>query len=96
MADDWRLEQLKRTTDLQGQRFQRKAYRQPSAEWDHDHCAGCWATFMVAGKGVGSSEPILHEGFAVWAGYPRGAEYEWICPECFGLFKDEMGWTEID
>jgi hypothetical protein len=50
---------------------------------------------MIAGKGTGdSAEPILREGFAPFSDYPRGSEYEWVCPECFGLFKEEMRWTD--
>jgi hypothetical protein len=95
VAEDWRLEQLKRHPLLRGKRFQRKPYRQRSAEWDHDHCAGCWAKFMATGKGSGDgAEPILYEGFATCSDYPLGAEYEWVCPECFDLFKDDMGWIE--
>ena len=78
---------------MRGQRWQRKPYRQWSATWDHDHCAGCWAKFMVAKNSHGDEE-ILHEGFAVGSDYLHGAEYEWVCPECFALFKDDMGWTE--
>src|ERR1700761_7939250 len=94
MGEDWRLEQLKRNALLRGQRWQRKAYRPRSTTSDHDHCAGCWGKFVVPEKPTGSDE-ILTRGFAVCADYPRGEGYEWVCPECFGLFKQAMGWTEV-
>ncbi len=88
---DWRLEQLKRHPLLRGVRLQRKAYRPRSPEWDHDHCAGCWAKFA----GNGSDPALLHEGYATCSDYPRGEGYEWVCSECFDLFKAKMGWIEV-
>lgn len=36
----------------------------------------------------------VHEGYATTSAYEKGADYEWICVECFRDFKDEMGWME--
>jgi len=94
MAEDWRLEHLRRQPLLKGVRLQRKAYRQYSPEWDHDHCAACWTKFAVI-EGDGGDGPILREGFTTCSDYKQGAEYEWICPECYFLFKDEMSWSEV-
>jgi len=42
-----------------------------------------------------SGEGIIHEGYAVTADYPHGADYEWICPDCFELGKDQMNWRDV-
>jgi hypothetical protein len=57
-------------------------YVRPREDWDHDHCAFCWAKFLVAGAGEG-----LHEGYVTEDGY------HWICGRCFEDFREEFGWT---
>ena len=42
-----------------------------------------------------SGVDIIHEGYAVTSDYERGAEYEWVCPDCFELAKDEMNWRDV-
>jgi hypothetical protein len=79
VEEDWRLEHLKRQPYLRGMRFQRKPYREYSAEWDHDHCAACWAKFATTSS---EREPIYYEGFATCSDYRHGEDYEWVCPEC--------------
>jgi hypothetical protein len=54
-SDDWRYDRLKW---LQGCSFRLLTYHAPSEEWDHDHCAGCWAKFADL-----EGPDILHEGF---------------------------------
>lgn len=43
---------------LQGLTFTRRAWVQPSPEWDHDHCPGCSATICNCGD-----PKHLREGF---------------------------------
>lgn len=47
-SDDWRLHGQEKY--LQGITLTWKRYRAPSATWDHDHCAFCWAKFVDAGS----------------------------------------------
>ena len=49
---------------------------------DHDHCAFCWAKFMVE-----DYPDVLHEG------YCTQDEYHWICDQCFKDFKERFRWT---
>lgn len=90
---DWRLENLQEQSYLRGVRFQRGRWRLRQADWDHDHCVGCHGRFAEFDR---LDEPIFHDGFTTCADYQHGAEYDWVCPECFALFKDEMGWIEAD
>ena len=92
MADDCRLEHLATQPYLRGAAFVRKPYRAHREGWDHDHCAGCWVTFAEPGSGV---EGAISDGFATTSAYVHGAEYEWICPSCFGLFGAAMGWVDV-
>ena len=64
------------------------AYR---PDWEHDHCAICSATLMEKCAGV---EDTLHEGFAITAKYEHGADYEWVCVDCFEASKDAMEWQD--
>ena len=92
MSEDWRADVLATLPYLRAQSFVRKNYTQYSPEWDHDHCAVCtirFAEFDVEG------EEVLHEGYAITADYDKGADYEWICPECFDASKNRMDWKDV-
>ncbi|HEY4312919.1 MAG TPA: hypothetical protein VGN12_25940 [Pirellulales bacterium] len=80
--DDWRLSFL--GDYLVGIAFYRAAYKQPS----HDHCMGCWATFLEHDL-PGSTHEILHHGYTTDEG-PW-----WICDTCFRDFKDKFGWRVL-
>jgi len=94
MAKDWRLENLETNPDLLGAKFVRKPYRAYRPDWEHDHCAGCWARLIEPGVEI-EGEPSLHEGYAVTEEYPRGADYEWVCPSCFAEFGQDMGFVDV-
>jgi hypothetical protein len=83
MADsnDWRLGGQERF--LKGVTLVRRPYRRSltNPNWDHDHCAFCWAKFMAEDY-PGS----LHEG------YSTEDEYHWICPTCFADFQGAFEW----
>lgn len=92
MAEDWRAELLETIPELRGQSFVRKRYTEYRPGWDHDHCAVCgvkFAEYDIEG------EAVLHEGYAITAEYRHGADYEWVCPECFDASKDRMGWRDV-
>jgi len=90
MADERRAEVLKTLPYLRRQSFIRKCYRAYRPGWEHDHCAVCFATFAEPTVG---GDRILHEGFAITSKYKHGADYEWVCAECFEASKDAMEWT---
>jgi hypothetical protein len=91
MTKDWRLQHLETQPFLREVTFVRKLYKAYSAEWDHDHCVACWMKFMEPGI---EGPDIIHEGYATTAEFVRGADYEWVCPECFSLFREAMAWKE--
>jgi len=92
MTEDWRSKNLETVPYLRGQTFVRKAYTAPRPDWDHDHCAVCWVKLMEPKV---SSDDIIHEGYAVTAEYQRGADYVWICPDCFEAGKGQMNWRDV-
>jgi hypothetical protein len=77
---DWRIDNAKHT---RGAILCLKKYVRRSETWEHDHCEGCWATFMESGAN------ILTEGYAT------EDNSRWICPDCFRDLKNEMGWTVV-
>jgi hypothetical protein len=82
---DWRVDLVEH---LRGQRLLFSKYRQPSPQWNHDHCAACFATFAEF-----EGPDHQYEGYTVGPEYRHGREYEWVCTRCFADLKDEMGWS---
>jgi hypothetical protein len=83
---DWRLQGQENY--LLGAEIRRADYKRPSAEWDHDHCEFCWATFTEPDY---SDDPAdLHEGYVANNGY------HWICDACFQDFHERFKWQVID
>jgi hypothetical protein len=80
---DWRVDNAE---TLRGLMLELQPWAPWSERWDHDHCSACMAKF-------GTAADSLKEGYATMADFPKGARYEWICAQCFGDLKDEMGWT---
>jgi len=83
----WRIDNARA---LRGVRLKFQRYVRPSAIWDHDHCAACWAKFAE----IGSSQ-ILHEGYATLDDYKFGARYDWVCATCFNDLKEDLGWVAV-
>jgi hypothetical protein len=83
-ADDWRLEGARRPGGLT-LHFQR--YTRWSEEWEHDHCAACWAKFAEF-DGPG----ILHEDYATGPDYLEGERHKWVCKTCFEELASVVGW----
>jgi hypothetical protein len=96
MTDDWRL--TGQEAVLSGATLSRQPYRAKSAEWEHDHCAFCWAKFMDPSfseehrEHIAAHSDVLTEGFTTTAEHPKGAAYYWICETCFGDFRDRFDW----
>jgi hypothetical protein len=83
-ADDWRL--TGQAKYLQGAALTWKAYHAPRETWDHDHCSFCWATFSDKEPGA------LTAGYATMAEHEHGADYHWVCKQCFEDFNDLFAW----
>lgn len=80
MTDDWRLMGQERV--LQGATLYWTAYRQPSPNWDHDHCAFCWVRFME--RGAVTPDDALQEG------YCTEDRYHWVCESCAKDFVERF------
>jgi hypothetical protein len=78
---DWRLQGQERY--LQGVTLVKRdsSVHAHDTKWDHDHCAFCWARFMVE-----------HQAEVVSAGYATTDDYTWMCDTCFRDFKEKFGW----
>lgn len=83
----WRIDNAKR---LRGLQLQLRPYTAWSKDWEHDHCAACWAKFDES-----EGTDCQKDGYATGPDYPKGAGYEWVCRECFADLKTEMKWTEV-
>ena len=82
---DWRLTFQERF--LKGVTLAHRRYRRYAANpnWDHDHCAFCWAKFMIE-----DHPDVLHQGYATLD------DYHWICETCFEDFKEKFGWVVVE
>lgn len=79
--DDWRLSGQERY--LEGRRMKWRTWSAPRPDWDHDHCAFCWAEF--------AAEVSEHAPYdAGWV--TADDEYEWVCPPCFNDFRERFHW----
>jgi hypothetical protein len=79
---DWRLTGQERF--LAGVTFHWSEWRQSSPEWEHDHCAFCWAKFMeTALPGV------------LGAGYTTADTSYWVCATCFKDFRARFAWKLV-
>jgi hypothetical protein len=81
-ANDWRL--TNQAEYLGGVTLVRKIWVRPKPDWDHDHCAFCWAKFTDV-----DGPEFLREG------YTTSDDYYWICPTCFIDFREQFGWHVV-
>jgi hypothetical protein len=81
----WRVDNAEH---LKGVPLKFQRYTKWRDDWDHDHCAGCWAKLAED-----KEDGVLNEGYATTASYPRGERYEWVCSECFVDLKETLGWV---
>jgi len=104
---DWRLETGEEAW-MHGARLRWARYKQPTADWDHDHCALCGAKFMDRDE-----VDVLREGYVFQPdsdptvlSEPQRTSFhdgqrivsaptgnEWICATCFSDFEAHFGWT---
>jgi hypothetical protein len=85
-----REQRTQQASTLLGATLRKKRYSRYSPEWDHDHCAACWAKFAER-----DDPGILREGYATTAEYYLGEDYDWVCPRCFEDLHEEMGWRLV-
>ena len=77
-ANDWRLRNQQKY--LQGATLLHRPFESYDAR-DHEHCAFCWAKFMV-----GDYPDVLHSG------YCTPDLYHWVCDQCFHDFAEMFDW----
>ena len=76
--DDWRLQGQEKY--LKGVTLILRDYYLYHPDWDHDHCAFCWAKFS------------LYDG-DLKRGYSTEDGYHWICEKCFNDFQHIFNWS---
>jgi len=79
---DWRLTGQEKY--LRGVTLVWRRYSRYSPDWDHDHCAFCWAKFIEP-----PAEDCLREG------YCTEDAYHWVCADCFADFRDRFEWVVL-
>jgi hypothetical protein len=77
--NDWRL--TNQLEYLRGVALEWKEYSPHRKDWEHEHCAFCWAKFMAVDQ-----VDVQRGGWAT----PDGAH--WVCPTCFDDFRDLFAW----
>jgi hypothetical protein len=82
---EWRLNNARH---LAGLKLQHRNYARWSENWDHDHCAACFAKFAEF-----DGPDVQHAGYATRDDYKHGAGYEWVCSRCFSDLKPVLNWT---
>lgn len=80
--DDWRLA-VQKDYLLDGQLVWQR-WVQQTPNWDHDHCAFCWAKFMER-----EGPEFLHEG------YYLEAENHWVCVTCARDFASRFRFSFV-
>lgn len=83
--DDWRLTDQEEY--LMGAKLYYLKFSPYSAEWNHEHCEFCWATFSL-------HEDDEHEGYCTTP--DNGRDARWICRNCFHDFKEHFSWEVCD
>ena len=94
---------------LKGFTFECAEYTAPRADWDHDHCEGCWAKFASF-----DAPGILHWGYFTNRWIDKVAEEPefikqarekgqkvlakpdskvWVCEACFAKFRAALDWN---
>jgi len=57
-------------------------------EWDHEHCAFCWAKIVEA-KLKKEGADLLIEA------YTTENRHHWICPKCYEDFREIFQWKVV-
>ena len=75
---------------LKGATLQWQQWKPPNADWDHDHCACCWAKFAEW-----DGPEIQRRGYTTTSQHERGVGYYWVCEKCFADLRHEMEWRLV-
>jgi hypothetical protein len=79
-----------------------KPYNARSETWEHDHCVFCFAKFLdprfsdAHRTFIDEHPDVLIEGYTTTCDHERGADWHWVCPQCFEDFTDEFGWRRVE
>ena len=105
-AEEWTEYKLTQLEPLKGLTFHLRRYEAPTADWDHDHCYGCWAKFSEF-----DGSDVQHEGYfttvpaqpspqpeitgltCIKEPTPGGLALRWVCLECFEEFREVLSFT---
>ncbi len=92
MSGDWRL--TNQASYLTGAALVHKPYKAYREGWDHDHCEFCWVKFMDADdlESQPKQEDVRTVGYTTTEDHRNGADYHWICADCFADFAQAFGW----
>jgi len=69
---------------LSGVQLAHRPWVAPSPDWDHDHCAFCWAKFAALGM-----PDSMQEGYVTLDGR------HWVCDACYKDFNQSFGWVVV-
>jgi len=92
-SEDWRLKGPRKKY-LEGASLRYKHYEKWDENWDHDHCAFCWAKFMEE-QNLNAPPNSLHEGYATVASEQHRDDYYWICSTCFNDLNEHFKWKLV-
>jgi hypothetical protein len=71
---------------LMGVTLRWSRYKQPSKEWDHDHCSFCYKRFAEADSGYNDAQEF---------GYTTNDDYHWVCKSFFDDFRQRFKWKLV-
>ncbi len=81
--DDWRLS-FGQERFLANAHLTWQVWIQRHANWDHDHCDFCWATFAAD-----EAPDVQHEA------YVTADNRHWVCSECARDFASRFNFTFV-
>lgn len=99
-ADDWRRMGQEATLPP-GTVLTRKRYHARSETSEHEHCVICAAKFMDPNfseshrRFIKEHPDVLTEGYTTTGEHRDGADWHWVCPQCFDDFAEEFGWRLV-
>ena len=72
-AQEWSEYRLTQLKPLEGLSFRLRRYEAPTADWDHDHCCGCYAKFAEF-----DGPDIQHKGYFTTVPTQQSSEPEFV------------------
>ena len=78
--------------EYRGWTFTLKPYWRWSESWDHDHCISCGQAIAEPGLRADA----ISVDYGVSELHPRGADYEWLCPDCARVLAPRLELRLVD